>query len=401
MNEEREGGTRPGQTTPDGLPFPNNQDTRRFDAGVVAEFPLAELGAINLRASGMTQDHRHVFGSIVEDDMHETGFAEASFAAVAGDTSWLVGAAVQADAYSSETFSGFDYTYTTPGIFTQVEHELTDEVTVAASARWDNHSEYGSHFSPRLTLLYRPGPFRVRASYGEGFHAPTPFVEEIEAAGLARLEPLGALEAETAQTGSIDVGYQSGPVELGATLFMSDIDQAVQLQDVDTDSVRLINAAGPTRTRGGELLARYRWESFTFTGSYVHVHATESDASGAGRRTVPVTPRDTAGFVAMWEEHGIGRIGFEAYYTGDQELTDNPYRTRSRPYVELGLLGEIVLGNVSLYANAENILDVRQTDYDPLLRTIRAPDGRWTVDAWAPLDGFTVNVGLRLKFGGD
>ena len=95
---------------------------------------------------------------------------------------------------------------------------------------------------------------------------------------------------------------------------------------------------------------------------------------------------------------GVGRIGFEAYYTGRQQLEDNVFRTESRPYVELGLLGEIVLGPVRLFVNAENLLNVRQTKYDPLVRPVRAPDGRWTVDAWAPLDGRTVNGGLRISF---
>jgi hypothetical protein len=53
----------------------------------------------------------------------------------------------------------------------------------------------------------------------------------------------------------------------------------------------------------------------------------------------------------------------------------------------------------SLFLNAENILDIRQTKYESLLRPQRANDGRWTVDAWAPLSGFTVNGGVRVKFG--
>jgi len=401
MGEDREGGTRAGFTAPDGLSFPNTQVSQRYDAGAVAQVPLAALGTLHLRASGMRQDHEHRFGAVLEDDRHESGLAEASFAAASGDTSWLFGAAVQADAYTSDTFPGFDYDYTTPGVFAQVEQAFGDELTLAASARWDDHSEYGDYLSPRLSLLYRPGPFRIRASLGQGFYAPTPFVEEIEAAGLSRLEPLGALRAETADTASFDVGYAEGPIELSATLFASDIDHAVQLQEVDADSVRLVNAVGVTRTRGAELLARYRWDSFVVTGNYVHVDATEPDPAGAGRRRMPVTPRGTAGLVAMWEEHGVGRIGLEAYYTGSQNLDDNPFRTRSKPYVELGFLGEIVLGNVSLFVNAENLLDVRQTKHDPLLRPARAPDGSWTVDAWAPLDGFTVNAGIRLKFGGE
>lgn len=84
------------------------------------------------------------------------------------------------------------------------------------------------------------------------------------------------------------------------------------------------------------------------TGSYVFVDASKPDPAGIGRREVPLMPRHTAGLVGMWEEHGKGRIGIEAYYTGEQALDDNPYRTRSRPYLHLGLLGEITLGNVSL-----------------------------------------------------
>ena len=136
------------------------------------------------------------------------------------------------------------------------------------------------------------------------------------------------------------------------------------------------------------------------TGSYVFIDSSEA-APASGRRAIPLTPRHTAGVVAMWEEHGRGRLGIEAYYTGRQRLEDNPFRTESRPYVELGILGEIVLGKVSLFVNAENLLDIRQTKYDPLLLPQQAIDGRWTVDVWAPTDGFVVNGGIRLKFGAD
>jgi len=73
-----------------------------------------------------------------------------------------------------------------------VEQKIGD-LTLAGSARLDDHSEYGSQFSPRVSMLYRPGNWTVRASVGRGYYAPTPFVEEIEAAGLARLSALRRL----------------------------------------------------------------------------------------------------------------------------------------------------------------------------------------------------------------
>ena len=53
---------------------------------------------------------------------------------------------------------------------------------------------------------------------------------------------------------------------------------------------------------------------------------------------------------------------------------------------------------VNLFINAENLLDVRQTKHDPLIVPAARPDGRWTVDAWAPLDGRVINGGLRVAF---
>ena len=400
LSEDRRGGTLSGDVAPDGHPFPQNQKTNRVDGGLILERPLGTWGWAQVRASGVRQAHRHRFGGLIEKDRHETLLAEASVSADVWGASWLGGVAWQADDYASEAFPGFDYRFEAPAIFAQVEKAVTEDLIFAGSARWDEHSACGSRLSPRLSLLYKPGPWTVRASWGRGFYAPTPFVEETEAAGLSRLEPLSDLRAETAETASLDFGYAEGPLELGLTLFGSDIDDAVRLTAAAADRVRLVNLDGVTRTRGVEALARWRQGPFVITGSYLYVDASEPQDAGAGRRAVPMTPRHSAGFVAMWEAHDRGRIGFEAYYTGSQPLEDNPFRSEGEPYLELGLLGEVVVGRYRLFLNLENLLDVRQTRKDPLVRPQRAPDGSWTVDAWAPLEGFVANAGVRIKFGG-
>ena len=90
-------------------------------------------------------------------------------------------------------------------------------------------------------------------------------------------------------------------------MFASNIDAAVQLEELVAYRVTLANADGLTKTRGAELLLRYRWQAITPTGSYVHINATEPDPESAGRRRVPLTLRDTAGLVGMWEKHRRGR----------------------------------------------------------------------------------------------
>ena len=399
MTEDRVGGTLPGRTVPDGTSFVQAQETDRFDAGVVISKPLSDSTTLGVRGSAMQQDHIHQFGDVIEDDRHISVFGETSVTIIDGATSLVGGVAFQSDRYRSETFPAFDYTYDVPGLFGQVEYEASLDLTLAASARVDFHNEFGTQFSPRFSALYRPGSWTIRGSVSRGFFAPTPFVDEIQAAGLSRLEPLRDLEAETAQTASLDFSYSDGPWEANATLFGAKIDNATRLEEVAPERVQIVNIDGITRVRGTELLLRYKNDGFTVTGSYVFVDTSEPDPSGTGRSQLPLTPKHTAGLVAIWEEHGSHRLGFEAYYTGRQELEDNPFRERSRPFFFLGLLGEVTRGNVSFFLNAENLLNIRQTRYDPLLLPQRAASGEWTVDAWAPLEGFTLNGGFRLKFG--
>jgi iron complex outermembrane receptor protein len=92
------------------------------------------------------------------------------------------------------------------------------------------------------------------------------------------------------------------------------------------------------------------------------------------------------------------RLGVEWFYTGTQRLEANPYREESRPYSVFGVLATRRVGRVVFFINGENLTDVRQTRWEPLVRPVRGVDGRWTVDAWAPLDGRNINGGIRVFF---
>ena len=118
------------------------------------------------------------------------------------------------------------------------------------------------------------------------------------------------------------------------------------------------------------------------------------------RRESPLTPRHQAGLVASYERQGALRAGLELYYTGRQRLDDDPYRAQGRPYLYIGALVERGIGRARVFLNAENLLDVRQTDWDSLVRPFVGKGGRWTNDVWAPLDGFVVNAGVRWSLAG-
>ncbi|MCG7550422.1 TonB-dependent receptor [Pseudoalteromonas sp. Of7M-16] len=406
MTEERTAGTLAGATLPDGNPYVQAQDTVRLDSGFIFEQPLGDVLNLNVRGSAMHQEHEHQYGEVFEEDTHESYLIESSISGYNDDTAWLVGIAHQTDKYDSAEYPDFNYTFDVPGLFSQLDYDVADNVALSLSARADWHSEYGSQFSPRVSMLYSPNNWTVRGSYGQGFFAPTPFIEDIDDTGLSRLEAFTELEEEQASTASLDISYTFDSVETSVTLFASDVDNVTELQAVDnltsnTDkTVRIVNAPGQSEIRGAELLLRYRWHDIKFTASYLYIDASKESNSGFGREQLALTPRHSAGAVIMWEEHGSHLVGFEAYYTGTQKLDNNPYLDNSDPYWHLGLLGQITLGHVSWFVNAENLLNVRQTEEHSMLLLNQAPSGRWTTDIWSRNDGFTVNAGVRVQFGG-
>ncbi|QBG36486.1 TonB-dependent receptor plug domain-containing protein [Litorilituus sediminis] len=405
MTEQRESGTLADATLPDGSQYPLNQETLRTDVGFIYDQPLGEEMNINIRGSAMNQDHQHVYGAILEDDNHESYLIESSLSGYTDDIAWLVGAAFQKDQYTSDSYAEFNYHYQVPGLFTQVDYDASEQVSMSFSARSDWHSEYGTQVSPRISLLYSPENWIIRGAYGQGYFAPTPFIEDLDETGLSRLAPLEDLKEEQASTASLDISYIQGSVETSMTLFASDIDNVTELEEINpldnsTDKqVRIVNASGMSEIRGAELLMRYRWHDIKFTGSYLYTDATKESDNGLNRVPIALTPEHSAGLVVMWEEHGSHLLGFEAYYTGTQRLEDNPYRDKSKAYWHLGLLGQITFGRISYFLNAENLLNVRQTKEESLLLPEQAASGRWTTDIWSRNDGFTVNAGIRVQFG--
>jgi iron complex outermembrane receptor protein len=339
------------------------------------------------------------FGDVTESGTHLTWFGEGSITGTSGRHTWVAGAAFQQDRYDATERPRFDYVFSAPAVFAQDEVRLASRWTVAASARADVHSEYGTLVSPRLSLLARPSSrWTLRASAGLGAFAPTPFNEETDETGLSRLQPLSGLRAERARGASTDVSFHQGPWELSGTVFSSAVEHATQLATTGPATVALVNASEPTRAYGTELVARYRAEGFTAMLTHAWTRARETDVDTGARREVPLTPRHFASLNVIWESPRFGSLGAEAYATSRQDLDEDPSLRSGRPYVLIGALAQRRFGKLLLFVNAENLLDVRQTREETVVLPTRRPDGRWLVDSWAPLDGRVVNGGLRLIF---
>ena len=95
----------------------------------------------------------------------------------------------------------------------------------------------------------------------------------------------------------------------------------------------------------------------------------------------------------MYEVEEKWRIGLEAYYNSRQLLTDG---STGKAYWVFGAMIERMWEHFSLFVNVENFTDTRQTRFESIYTgTITDPVFK---DIYAPLDGFVVNTGIKLRF---
>jgi outer membrane receptor for ferrienterochelin and colicins len=402
MFEDRQGGTTGATVAPDGRAFEESLDTRRIDAGIVARSPWGTSRVFTFRSSGLLMSHRQRFGDSLEHDTHDTWFAEGALNGSSGRHNWVAGTAVQQDGYRNTDLPSFDYRYTSTALFAQDDYAPVPWLSASVSGRLDFHSDFGPFLSPRVSVLAKPiAGWSARLSLGTGFYVPSPFLEETEATGLSRLAPLGDLDPERGRSVSLDLGWKHQWLELTGTLFRSRIDDVLLLREngeAAAHPVQIINAPGPGKTAGTELIARLHHGGFDLIATHMYLRSTEPDPDTGARREVPLNPRHSAGIDFLWEIEGRARLGLEAFYTGRQHLDDSPYLPSSPRYWLFGVIGEWRVGRARIFVNAENLADFRQTKRVPIVRASRAADGRWLDDEWGPLDGRVFNAGVRWRF---
>jgi iron complex outermembrane receptor protein len=353
---------------------------------------------VSARWSANVTEHDREYGSTRVDDTEASVFGEATMQGEIRAHKWIIGAALQYERLHAPDVPGVSFDYFVPAVFAQDELAPTRWLSLAASARVDVHSDYGTFFSPRVSALFRSeAAWSLRASIGTGFAAPTPLVEDVQARSLGLLNPLQGLRAERASSLSLDAKWAEKPWDVNISAFSSEIRHPLEVEPAaQPDRLELVNASGPFRARGAELLIGYVAGDLHVLANSTYLDVTESAPSG-GRRAAELIPRFSAELAGILEDEGRGRIGIEISYTGRQALTDNPYRTRSPGYVEVNALAEVRVKKAAIFLNVLNLTNVRQRDYEPLLRPTPGLGGEPITDVWAPLAGRTLNVGVRLE----
>lgn len=329
-------------------------------------------------------------------------FSEINYQVDGESSDWVVGGNSWTEVFEEEQLGSFpvrDYQMNTFGLFLQNTTNLNQQWVLESGIRTDYVVDYGWAVLPRLALMYRPSvSFSSRLGGGMGYKAPTIFTEESERIQYRNVHPINPSVniLEKSYGLNWDLNYRQALLDeqlflsVNHLFFYTYIQDPLFLEPLGSTAYRFININGFRDTRGTETNIKWEFRDFKWFMGYTYTHAKIS--SGGAVRDNPLTPKHRINSVLFYEVHEEWKIGWESYYFGEQRLSDG---TVGQPYWIMGFMAEKIWEKFSVFINFENFLDARQTRFDSIFTgSIDNPTFR---EIYAPLDGFVINGGVKLR----
>lgn len=169
------------------------------------------------------------------------------------------------------------------GYYALYEYQPIESLTLTAGVRHDDPDRFDAETTPRVALAYNPHELvTLRASWGEGFKAPTLFQTTFFCCGATQAN--ADLQPETSD--AYDVGFTlrspNGRGEIDVTYFDQDTTNLITF----SFAVGGFENISSTTSSGFELDASYQFNDWLGVGvSYAYIDA--EDATGAQLIRVP------------------------------------------------------------------------------------------------------------------
>ncbi|MBN8672655.1 MAG: TonB-dependent receptor [Chitinophagales bacterium] len=381
--------------------FYENNNTDRYSSQVKFEYLFNSGNHLTVKNSFSRFQRVITSPGYVFNGTQDASFSELTYVSTREKMEWITGINLVTDHFKEQQLTVTtprDYKQSTAGLFIQNNWKLNENFHLETGIRGDNVKDYGFVLLPRVSALIRFSPkLSSRIGGGLGYKTPSVFTEESERLQYRDVLPIddNVNKLERSYGVNADINYKTkfadGEVSFSINhlFFYTRISDPLLLQPAG-GVYRFNNVNGHFDSRGMETNVKLGYGDFklflgyTFTEASLHQGTVETENF--------LTPRHRLNSVLMYEVEEQWKLGLEAYYFSKQQLSDG---TTGRPYWITGFMAEKLWEKFSVYINFENFLDTRQTRYESIYTgSITNPVFR---DIYAPLDGFVVNGGIKLR----
>ena len=334
------------------------------------------------------------------EGLQQSSFSEVSLNVRGKQSYWVTGLNFYSDGFNEELHlatDARDYRHNTVGVFVQNTRSPRKRVSVESGLRADYTDRYGFILLPRVSALFNWSEnLSSRIGGGFGYKIPTIFNEQAEEQYFKNILPINEqlTKYERSVGVNLDLNYHvridKVRVAINPLFFYTRIIDPLQLQTAPGGQQQFLNARGFVDSKGLDLSTRLTVGRINFFTGYSYTIARNHFNDTIS--VYPLAPRHRVHFDLVYEIEGKLRIALESYYTGTQQLSDG---SEGKAYWLLGALIEKSWKRFSLFVNGEDLNDARQTKWDTIYTgTIDNPVFR---DIYAPLDGITINGGIKIK----
>ncbi|MGC4035205.1 MAG: TonB-dependent receptor plug domain-containing protein [Chitinophagaceae bacterium] len=376
----------------------NNTD--RFTTQLDIQHKINDNSSLQFKSSYANFNRLVTVPAYIFEGVQQSSYSEFNFTTKHTKAFWITGINFLTDDFNEKphnTNALRDYHYNTFGVFVQNTWTPYGFFSLETGVRGDYVKQYGLEILPRLSAMFKINPkFTARLGGGFGYKTPTVFNEDAEKLHFENVLPINQQTAkyEKSTGGNLDVNYRTKIGAVGFTInqlfFFTQLKRPLILTVTPADAYEFVNANGHMDTRGIETNLRFTYSDFKLFIGYTY--ADVNSHFNNVKSWLPLTARHRLNNVLMYEWEGQLKIGLEAYYFSPQKLSDGAI---GKSYWICGAMAEKFWKRFSLFINFENILDARQTRFDTIYTgTIDNPVFR---DIYAPVDGFVVNGGLKLR----
>lgn len=328
-------------------------------------------------------------------------FTELNYANHGERFEWIAGLNLWSDLFKEKKQDSLplrNYEQITYGAFIQNTAKATRWLNIESGVRVDYVANYQPVVLPRVSLLFKFSPkITSRIGGGLGYKAPTIFTEETERIQYQSVLPISSANIfEKSYGANGDINYRTTLFENKVTFsinqlfFYTFLDNPLTLTNTGGGLYELVNIGGHIDSKGTETNIKLGYKHFKLFLGYTYTDTKTHIGNAHIQKTL--TPKDRVNAVLMYEVEDKWKVGLEGYYFSPQLLGDG---TTGRDYWLCGFMAERLWEKFSVYINFENILNVRQTRFETIY--IGSPANPVFKDIYAPLDGFILNGGIKIK----
>ncbi|WP_207493759.1 TonB-dependent receptor [Aridibaculum aurantiacum] len=334
------------------------------------------------------------------DALQQSSFSELTWNRQGENADWIIGTNVITDNLKEQaqtTDPKRDYSFNTYGIFVQNAWNISEKVVLETGLRGDYVNEFGFELLPRVSAMFRVNPkLTTRIGGGYGYKTPTIFTEEAERRQFQNLLPIDLNNSKNERSigGNWDINYRTTIGELGVSFnhlfFYTRLNNPLVMVGAPGGKVQFQNSTGYLDTKGTETNLRLTYDHFKLFIGYTFTDA--NTYFNNQQEWLPLTARHRLNNVLMYEIEDKLKLGLEAYHFSRQRLNDGTF---GKSYWIMGFMAEKLWDNFSIFLNFENFTNTRQTRFDTIYTgSVSNPNFR---DIYAPVEGFVVNGGVKIR----